>query len=123
MDENCQFIGEVIVIWIYVVINIGNIILVDLEVVDDQEGVVGIIVSFVFGVFEILEILVEVGLWQYMNFVIVIGQLVGVDGNFVLIIVMDEDLFYYIGFDINIEKIVDKMEICVGEEVIFIFMI
>lgn len=38
-------------------------------------------------------------------------------------IVNDIDLFNYIGVFINVEKVVDCIEICVGEEVNFMFIV
>jgi hypothetical protein len=118
-DENRQPTGEAIVTWTYVVTNTGNTTLVDLEVVDDQEGVVGTIASLAPGASETFMISAEAGLWQYMNLATVSGQPVGADGNPVLTTVTDEDPSHYIGLDINIEKTADKTEICAGEEVTF----
>ena len=105
--------------WTYVVTNTGNTTLVDLEVVDDQEGLVGNIASLAPGASETLEISAKAGLGQYMNLATVTGQPVGADGNPVLTTVTDEDPSHYIGLDINIEKTADKTEICAGEEVTF----
>ncbi|WP_160213735.1 SdrD B-like domain-containing protein, partial [Phaeodactylibacter xiamenensis] len=118
-DDNRQPTGEATVTWTYVVTNTGNTTLVDLEVVDDQEGMVGTIASLAPGESETFMISAEAGLWQYMNLATVTGQPVGADGNPVLTTVTDEDPSHYIGLDINIEKTADKTEICAGEEVTF----
>ncbi|NRA48168.1 MAG: carboxypeptidase regulatory-like domain-containing protein, partial [Phaeodactylibacter sp.] len=118
-DENRQSTGEAIVTWTYVVTNTGNTTLVDLEVEDDQEGVVGTIASLAPGASETLEISAEAVLGQYMNLATVTAQPVGADGNPILTTVNDEDPSHYIGLDINIEKTADKTEICAGEEVTF----
>ena len=110
------------VTWTYVVTNTGTLDLVNVEVVDDQEGLVGVIPFLAAGDSETLTLTGTAMRGMYTNLATVVGTPVDEDGNENpngTPDVTDEDPSNYTGVFINVEKIGDKEEICAGEEVNF----
>ncbi|HMQ97300.1 MAG TPA: SdrD B-like domain-containing protein, partial [Candidatus Nanoperiomorbaceae bacterium] len=105
--------------WSYVVTNTGTLDLTNVVVTDDQEGVIGTIPFLAAGDSQTLTATGTAILGLYTNVADVNAQPVDSNGNPFGDPVTDEDPSNYVGVFINVEKNVDKEEICAGETVNF----
>jgi uncharacterized repeat protein (TIGR01451 family) len=105
------------VTWTYTVTNTGTLDLINVEVTDDEEGVVGTIPFLAAGATETLTLTGTAQLGMYGNLGTADGQPIGGNGNPFGDPVTDSDPSNYTGVFINVEKQADQTEVCEGEEV------
>ncbi|MEZ4984507.1 MAG: SdrD B-like domain-containing protein [Saprospiraceae bacterium] len=111
--------APVTVTWTYEVTNTGDQDLINVVVLDDQEGVVGVIPFLAAGASQTLTLTGTAMRGSYTNIATVTGQPVDDNGTPTGTPVTDEDPSNYTGVYINIDKEADRTEICPGEEVNF----
>uniref|UniRef100_UPI0005C5F067 SprB repeat-containing protein n=1 Tax=Neolewinella persica TaxID=70998 RepID=UPI0005C5F067 len=107
------------VVWQYVVTNDGTLDLSDVQVIDDQEGLIGVIPFLAAGASETLTASAPATISvddPYMNEVTATGQPLDVNGDPTGPTVSDDDPSHYIGSLFNIEKLVLSDEICEGDD-------
>ncbi|MCG8326227.1 MAG: T9SS type A sorting domain-containing protein [Chitinophagales bacterium] len=107
------------VTWTYTVTNTGTLDLINVQVTDDQEGLVGTIPLLAAGATQTLTLDGSAQLGMYGNLGTADGQPIGGNGNPFGDPVSDNDPSNYTGVFINVEKQANTDEVCAGEEVTY----